>query len=724
MRFSEAVNLKKYPDGVTKIPISEFKSLVADWAHVMGKKTGYRKQTRMEHWQEAIDIVYTHLEKAHQTTDTNIIMKDPYWDAMMVAAFTHFPEHINIYHPTLVEQERTRQLVDNSKVARQLKDKATLLGFLKADKDLGVKTIQELAISRLQCEVLAASAEVLVARYKGGLLNRPNATTHLEGERSASAEGSGSKRGGNVAAEASIKGSVGAGYDSGTAQLGLGFSARVKTAIEATAGAAGYADATARLNTLTASANAGLSADTAVSASADLELEHSCKVKVSFLRRMLGPEFHLLAVRLGASATGRAGGSASASASAMRGGDFTHHDDTKDRDVKTTYNASKLTDDDKDTQAKRDAEQMVFGDASLDAEVELAVRLNGTAGITIGQMFDIDVTGDLFAGAAGAGNISFTVNEEQVGMDLGAKLFAGFEVGSNQKISFRHPRRGINIFTVRFHESFSTGVGIEAGLSARAGMKECYLDTKAGATLGVGTSLGIGSALSPNGALLAIYDMMVVPGLTGLTHAVKTFKPSASYTQTLIGVSNYLERQASKGEINQVYFDNQNRIRACLAAMNQDVERLHKMSAFRTPGFAGYSVMSNDEIAAGVKGTSQSGYHNYTTETQKTTPLARVFGSERGPGKSDISGPKIKVSKNNYIDIDQGMVGETVNQEFISRQIQVQGGRNDSAIGADKQTLLAAVTAYEQAKTQGSGECLAYELIRTDILNKENIDYA
>ncbi len=166
------------------IPDTEFEAIISKWAHEMGKRCGYKKQTRMEHWQEAIDAVYTALEHKLQTVDTQTIQSHKKWEIMMLAAKTHFPEHIGLYHPTLVEQQRTRQLVENSKVTRHLQNKAELLKFLKEDKELGVKTITDLAVSRLQCEVLATSAEILTNRYKSGLAKKPTRFADAEAEAS------------------------------------------------------------------------------------------------------------------------------------------------------------------------------------------------------------------------------------------------------------------------------------------------------------------------------------------------------------------------------------------------------------------------------------------------------------------------------------------------------------------------------------------------------------
>ena len=189
--------------------------------------------------------------------------------------------------------------------------------LLKEDKDLGVTTLAELAVSRLQCEVLATSAEILLNEYKSGLLNKPTLTA--EAGTAFGVETKAPARDGATAktsVNASISASASAGYDSGQVGLGHGWKNRLHASAETAASAATYANASTQLDDLTLSANAGLGAETTATANIDYEATHSCKVKVDYLRRLLGPEFKTIEGRIGGSATATLGASASASASA------------------------------------------------------------------------------------------------------------------------------------------------------------------------------------------------------------------------------------------------------------------------------------------------------------------------------------------------------------------------------------------------------------------------
>ena len=70
-----------------------------------GKKLfGYQKATRVEHFQEAVDTVYTTLEGELQTTDPRKILAHPKWKILVGCASRNFPEHLAAYQPSPVEQ--------------------------------------------------------------------------------------------------------------------------------------------------------------------------------------------------------------------------------------------------------------------------------------------------------------------------------------------------------------------------------------------------------------------------------------------------------------------------------------------------------------------------------------------------------------------------------------------------------------------------------------------
>ncbi|MRI32666.1 hypothetical protein EOPP23_06650 [Endozoicomonas sp. OPT23] len=712
MRFSELFNEKEFPNGITSIPAPQFRSMVSDWAQAMGKRCGYKKATRLEHWQEAIDTVYSTLENELDTTDTATIQSHKMWRDMMLAAKLYFPEHINIYHPTIVEQQRTRLLVENSKITRHLRNKAELLSFLKSDKELGVKTLSDLAVSRLQCEVMATSAEILLAQYKSYQNNPGKSFYSGTATAGTSKDGSKGKTGvsGSVGAKASA--SAQAGYNSGDVAFGSGGHAHLKASVMASADIDTYAKAEAKIDDLKASAKVGIDAMAEVSANVDYGIYHSCNVSVDYLRRTLGDKFKTIEAQCKGKTFASASGSASASANGPGNVTFHHA-----KDQNKAFNSFQtLNDDDKAKAKGRGKEVFNIASAEVNAEVELKVGLEGSTNLTLLQMIDLELSAEAFVTAAAAGNLKFYVNEQEVGMNIGGSAMAGFEAGTKQKITFKHPSRNVSIISSQVHEAFTAGIGIEGKVSAIASFDQCFFDTSVTTTLGIGAGFAANTVVSPRGLLLLGYDFLAVPTVLALGKAMSRYN-NGPHTQRLQKVCDFLNKQASKGEINQVYLDNMTRIGACIASLNNDAERLYKMTQFRAPGVNvkdQYTEMAKGDIADGVKGTSQSTYYDYTTTTNETGPLAVIFGSEADEGHSNISGPE---------GVGEGMRGQVVVQSFISSQTTNRGDKLSSVVSTDKQALHNAAAAYEQATSNGSGACVAYEVLRRDMLTKK-VNYA
>ena len=700
MRFSEIYNRQKYPEGLKMIPDSEFKSLVADWACQMGKTFGYRRKTRMEHWQEAIDTVYTEIEQELNTVNTLKVQSHPKWTAMMLSAQIFFPEHINIYHPTLVQQERLRRLIENSKITRQLYDKAELLKFLKQDKDLGVKTLTELAISRLQCEMLATSAENLVQRYAANRDGKPTVVSASMGTSDSSSLSQSKTH--FTASEQSYTGASISASESGKRSSG-GWEATVKAAAEASVSASSHKDFSARAKDLELSSYSGVQAEAAVNAGVDFGASYSCNVPTSYLRRVMGEsKFKLIEGRLGASTSALAQGNASRALSTMSKMTFHHETDQN----KAFKNYSTLEGEEKEKAKARTKEVLEIVNAEANAEVELKFSIEGHAGLTLGKTFDFGLDVEGFGRLAADCHMKFFINEQEVGMQIGGSAMAGFEAGTKQKITVRHHGRNISVLSVQAHEAVTFGIGIEGRLTALASFNQCVFDTSVTETLGFGAGLSFNTSFSPRGALLLGYDYLAVPTVLTLGHIMEKYH-NGPYTQRMKKVCDFLNKQASKAEINQVYLDNMARISTCIAAMHSDAEHLYKIEKFRTPGAEGFTAMSKGEVKDQLNGVSDSVYHDYTTTTTWTDPITAVFGSEASSGNSDISGP---------VGIGEGMRGEAVTQSFMSSQVRTKGGRLANFVNADKQTLHNAASAYEKANINGKGTCIAYEVLRRDML--------
>ena len=680
MRFAELLEL-----GPTKklvnINDSEYESRVDKWTKTMGARTlfGYRRETRIEHFQEAVDIAYTALEGELQTADPTKIMSHPKWKILVACAARNFPGNISVYQPSPLEQTRVKRMVRNTLATRAITNKIDFLDILKKDKDYSVSTIGELAVSRLRYELLAASAERVHDQYMKELdsdwttwyewQQKASGGFHVtsEFERSAEKGTTGFSNGITKAradASASFSGSASGGISLDKEWQKGGLKQTLTGNLQAQGSVSGEANAEARMSDLMASADIGMEAQSGLRADIDYELTYSCKVKGENLRRLMGPEAELVKVRAGGfvEANAKASGSGSASGSLFR--------------LQSSSETSIDLTGEEETETESDYTGIRGFKGSLEGEVSLAVVMKGNASVTVGQAAEIELAGDLFAGAQAGGNLECFINGEGVGLDMGGKLFAGFELGTEQKISLRHPRRGVNIFTLQARESLSFGVGIAARLSAKASIDEVSFDTEGGATLGLGASLQAGGLISPRGILLVGYDAIAMPVIQQLAFSMQNYYPNSIHTSRLVAFSQYLTTKASKAELVQVYLDCRGRMVVLVENLDREADSVQKRAA-RISGFDGYGkVMGIEDINAvdGFVGNSQSKYFAYATE---------------------------EITKSDG----------TVLQSVTTR-----GGRKDSVVDLDKQALFQAAKDYAGKKhIMRTGECIAFEVIKSDI---------
>ena len=382
----------------------------------------------------------------------------------------------------------------------------------------------------------------------------------MEGNVSSEAEASRKLTGfKNGITKASAEGSASYG---GSAAAGLkldkeyekgGLKQTLKGNLQASASLNANANAEARLAELAASAEAGQEADAHLRADIDYELTYSCKVKGEHLRRILGPKFDLVKAHASGVATADATASGTAKASARlfsSDSNVEAENDLQDASAKTEVSKS---------------ETLIRGvKVDLEGEATLAVNMSGNASVTVGQAAEVELTGDLFAGAKGSGNVNFFINGRGVGMDLGAEFFAGFEVSSEQTIRLIHPSRRVNIFSMTAKESFQAGFGAAAKLAAKATVDEVKFDTKASAAMAIGSSISASGIVSPRGIALVGYDALAVPAIHALSYEMQKHYPSTYLTQRFVSFSQYLNRQASKSELNQVYMDCRTRMLSLL----------------------------------------------------------------------------------------------------------------------------------------------------------------
>ncbi len=685
MRFAELLELGPGRKLIT-INDSVYEQLIDRWTRELGAKKlfGYQKATRIEHFQEAVDTVYTTLESELQTTDPRKILSHTKWAILVGCASRNFPEHLSAYQPSPVEQTRVKRMIRNTLATRIISNKIDLLDIIKQDKTDtswivdGLGAPGELAVSRLRYELLAASA----ARVHDHSMKEVDtdwstwyewqANTVGLYQSSASAErqaGSSSTRfgkgitglaegGAQSGASAAAAGSAGLSVNREWQQGGL--KQTLKGNLQGSGSASGAASGTASMAELRASAAAGLEGEANLRADIDYELTYSCRVKGEYLRRLLGGEFDVVKVHTGASAEirSKAGGSGGATASLLH----SHQESAVE---------SGLTD------GKTTGTRALHGlKANLEGEVSLAVVMKGQGSVTVGQLAEVELGGDLFAGGIATGNLQCFVNGQGVGMDIGGKLFAGFELGSDQKIALKHPRRGISIFALKARESVSFGVGMAGKLAAKASIDEVSFDTTAGATIGVGSSISASGIISPRGLMLVGYDAIAMPAIIKLARTMKQSHPGSVHTERLITFARFLNTRASEVELSQVYMDCRGRMVSLVSNLDLEADVVQKRAA-RVPGFNGYGdVMGIDEINAvdGFVGNSQSKYFQYATDEIKR---------------------------------DDGTVLQSQT---------IRGERKKQVVEEDKTALLKAAQDYAGLKKiQRSGECIAFEVIKKDI---------
>ncbi|OED43354.1 hypothetical protein ACH42_10270 [Endozoicomonas sp. (ex Bugula neritina AB1)] len=666
MRFAEVLNITP-TNKLVNINDSVYEQLVDHWTKDIGatKLFGYMKKTRVEYFQEAVDTVYTALEAELQTADPRKIMSHSKWTLLVGCAKRNFPEHISVYQPSPLEQTRVKRMVRNTLATRIITNKIDLLDIIKKDKCDSVWTIGELAVSRLRYELLAASAARVHDRYMNELdsdwstwydwnLRKPDwsyARGRIETTSNTSKAGAEAKRSFSGTGEAGI--SLDKSWDN------KGRSQALKGNLLAKGTVSGHGSADAKMDELRMSAEAGIEAEASLRADFDYEMKYSCKVKGGYLRRLLGAEVDVLKGHVSGSAEVLAKASVSASATARL---------SKPKDEKGVE--IKIAGEEEEANPSRGFS------GSAEGEVSLAVIMKGHASVAIAQAAEIELGGDLFAGGKASGELQCFINGKGVGIDIGGQLFAGFEIGTEQKVSLTHPGRGVHIFSLKARETLSCGVGVSGKLAAKATMDEVSFDVEAGATLGVGSSLEAGGLLSPRGLMLVGYDAIAMPAIYQLAQAMQRFNPGSVHTDRLVTFSQYLNRQASKAELSQVYLDCRGRMVSLVSNLDLEADSVQKRAA-RIPGFNGYGdVMGIAEIDAveGFVGNSKSKYFQYANEEIK---------------------------------LDDGTVLESVS---------VKGDRKDQVVTDDKKALLKAAQDYAgQKKIMRSGECIAFDVIKKDI---------
>nr|MDT0253694.1 hypothetical protein [Endozoicomonas sp.] len=250
MRFPELLVLAPN-NKLVNINDSVYEQMVDRWTREMGvnRLFGYRKETRIKHFQEAVDTVYTALEGELQTADPRKIMSHPKWTILVGCAKRNFPDHLSVYQPSPLEQTRMKRMVRNTLTTRIIANKIDLLDIIKLDNTDSPGNIGEVAVSRLRYELLAASAARVHDRYMteldsdwrtwyewqqktAGMYNTSTSTTTVDSNVTGFGSGIRGLSKGSAEASAGFTSNVSAGLSRGTEWQKGGFDHRLKGKIE------------------------------------------------------------------------------------------------------------------------------------------------------------------------------------------------------------------------------------------------------------------------------------------------------------------------------------------------------------------------------------------------------------------------------------------------------------------------------------------------------------
>ncbi|CAA0108487.1 Uncharacterised protein [BD1-7 clade bacterium] len=693
MRFSEVLQPENYPGGLVSIPNPVFVSMITEWCKAMGKKTGYRREKRIVRWQEAIDTAYTMLERELQTSDPKKITAHPKWCIMMIAAKTYFPEQIELYHPTAVEAERVGRIIHISEIKRHIRDKMELMRIIKEDRHLKADTFNELVESRMKCEVLAASAQMLVAKARAS--NFYSSDVYLGTDHDRGTESTAKRKGVGVIGTGKAHGSVSA---SATLELereklcrgvhhkgSMGVKAKVEGEI--------HGEGELSLAKLKASASAGLSAETSVSANVDYNITLSSKVPTEYLKRIFRDQerFNWAEFHAEGEANARVKANADFEASSVLAHKY-HHKPVQDNYFSTHT----------DTDDTKEAFRLMHLTAS--AEAELGINITGSAGLRFFDSLDATLSGDIFGGARGIAEANLLINGRGIRADFNAAFFAGLEAGTNQKLTITHPSRKITIASFEGREAVSAGFGAQARQVFVANTNKMEWQCLGGITMGVGGYASFSSSASPSGILLLGYDFLVMPSILALADVMKRKDPrkSSVHTQRIDTLAKFLNNQASRGELNSVYLECHARMLASLGAMDAEADKLLAAKRqLREPGFDGYASKDLKDVSA-LRSAYIDEYHE-----DRDTPLVQIFGSEASEGNPSIQ-PQVPI----------GDMGRPITQT----QHPTPSYRKSPAVGPVMQELQKNVTTYLNAKKGDKWGRIAFKETQQAVWNKEIAD--
>ena len=592
-----------------------------DWLETLSGWS-VRRETRVTLVQEALDIIYTGLEKKLKCTSMSQIMKSPQWEAMVRAIEQVFYGEVHVYYPTPIEQRRRFMLVRNSIATGVIKDKQRLLEQFKKQGKLKAKNTSEYVITRAQIELLSVASKKVLAQYKASQCEQWEYWHQLASNRQCSANvGANAEKvkpqtkegkAGKVTVHADAHYKNGASFNKSNGHL----KAKGKVGVQANAGVRAYAEGEYEHDTKKVILETGLDVEADLRIDGELDVEYSFAVSDSVYRSLVGNTFTVASLHAEGQAHASVGAHAVANSNFILGG---LHTDEKEKETHGRLPPKERLDE-KVKDKKREGVHV-----GLDGKVWIGFTAKGKMALTLLELINMEIGGDVLAGALAQGHASIFIERDGVRMAATGDLFAGVEASIEEKFCIKHPKRNIEVFSLKSKQGVTAGIGIGGELLVAGNKNQVHLAAGAQATAGAGTKLKGTVKFSPVGMKVMAVDCMVGP-LAAFGVMIMKQMPYIK-DSTMVGlVEGYVTDSiiGSDVEALEVLADqSDSEIQACLAELEAEAEKLYKTTP-RVPGVEygkgplDENYMVNDETIANFEGNSKTAFYNYDDEDRVT----------------------------------------------------------------------------------------------------------
>ena len=578
MRFDEYFD-EQYPGKTfTDIHHTPFFICARNWLETLSGWSVW-KDTRKKLVQETLDLVYTSLEKKLNSTSMSQIMSDQHWQQLVHAITTVFPQETQVYYPTPVEQRRSYMLIRNSIATGILRDKLNLLKEFSKRDQIRAQNVSDYVLTRAKIQILASASQTIMGRYKGSqaqeweywhkIANRRRFVTQAGGNIAKTKPKNSSGISGKAQGYAYAACSTGRSF---AKDNGGHFKARGSVNAMAQAGIHGEAEAEFDRDTKKVILHAGVEAEAGARVDGKLDVEYSFSIRDSDFRRIFGNRYNLASLHATGNATVGAGFDGSVNSNFVLGGMQTQQKNEQLNGPMPPKERieNKLKD------KKRDGVHI-----GAEGKVWIGFTASANVGLTLGELVHLETSGDLMAGAVAQGHALFFIERNGFRMAAAGDAFAGFEAALEEKFSIKHPKRRIEVFSAKYRQGVTAGIGIGAEALAAGTSDEIHFLAGAQATAGLGTRVKSSVKFSPTALGLMGKDLAIVPAAS----VVRSILNSIPYVQgsTLANVVesrvNSMNSQSDREELQAFASETRAEIEGYLSELEAEADKIHKNSA-------------------------------------------------------------------------------------------------------------------------------------------------